>query len=98
MAAPGRQPGPGRRSTPGCGGMGGAQPLAVTMNGGACLIVDVDATRLQRRVDTRYLDVVADSLDEALALALQAKRERRALSVGVVGNAATVVPELLRRG
>jgi urocanate hydratase len=84
--------------TAGCGGMGGAQPLAVTMNGGACLIVDVDATRLQRRVETRYLDVVADSLDEALALAVQAKRERRALSVGVVGNAATVVPELVRRG
>jgi urocanate hydratase len=84
--------------TAGCGGMGGAQPLAVTMNGGACLIVDVDATRLQRRVDTRYLDVVADSLDEALALAVEAKRERRALSVGAVGNAATVVPELLRRG
>jgi urocanate hydratase len=84
--------------TAGCGGMGGAQPLAVTMNGGACLIVDVDATRLQRRVETRYLDVVADSLDEALALAVQAKREQRALSVGVVGNAATAVPELLRRG
>jgi urocanate hydratase len=84
--------------TGGCGGMGGAQPLAVTMNGGVCLIVDVDRTRLQRRVDTRYLDVVADSLDEAVATALAAKSERRALSVGVVGNAAEIFPELLRRG
>jgi urocanate hydratase len=84
--------------TAGCGGMGGAQPLAVTMNGGVCLVVDVDPTRLQRRVDTRYLDVVAGSLDEAIALAVAAKRERRALSVGVVGNAASVVPDLLRRG
>src|SRR5438477_5963916 len=84
--------------TAGCGGMGGAQPLAVTMNDGACLIVDVDAARLRRRVETRYLDVVADSLDEGLALAVAAKRERRPLSVGVVGNAASVVPELLRRG
>lgn len=84
--------------TGGCGGMGGAQPLAVTMNGGACLIVDVDKTRLDRRVQTRYLDVVADSLDHGIELALAAKRERRPLSVGVVGNAATVFPELLRRG
>jgi urocanate hydratase len=84
--------------TAGCGGMGGAQPLAVTMNGGACLIVDVDPARLQRRVETRYLDVVADSLDEGLSLAAAAKRDRKPLSVGVVGNAATVVPELLRRG
>ncbi|GAA1893287.1 urocanate hydratase [Asanoa iriomotensis] len=84
--------------TAGCGGMGGAQPLAVTMNGGACLIVDVDRSRLDRRVATRYLDVVADSLDEAVSLAVAAKAERRALSVGVVGNAATVFPELLRRG
>ncbi|MDG4820627.1 urocanate hydratase [Asanoa sp. WMMD1127] len=84
--------------TAGCGGMGGAQPLAVTMNGGACLIVDVDRSRLDRRVATRYLDVVAGSLDEAVDLAVAAKAERRALSVGVVGNAATVFPELLRRG
>jgi urocanate hydratase len=84
--------------TAGCGGMGGAQPLAVTMNGGACLIVDVDPARLQRRVSTRYLDTVASTVDEGVALALDAKRERRALSVGVVGNAAVVVPELLSRG
>jgi urocanate hydratase len=84
--------------TAGCGGMGGAQPLAVTMNGGVCLIVDVSFERLQRRLDTRYLDTIAASLDDAVGLAVGAKRERNALSVGVVGNAATVVPELLRRG
>ncbi|MEU4158127.1 urocanate hydratase [Actinoplanes sp. NPDC026670] len=84
--------------TGGCGGMGGAQPLAVTMNGGVCLIVDVDRTRLQRRVDTRYLDVIADSLDEAVSVALKAKTERKALSVGVVGNAAEVFPTLLANG
>ncbi|MEV0880447.1 urocanate hydratase [Micromonospora echinofusca] len=84
--------------TAGCGGMGGAQPLAVTMNGGVCLVVDVDRTRLDRRVHDRYLDEVADSLDDAVERALAAKRDRRALSVGVVGNAATVFPELLRRG
>ncbi|MBV1853980.1 urocanate hydratase [Catellatospora tritici] len=84
--------------TGGCGGMGGAQPLAVTMNGGACLIIDVDKTRLDRRVQQRYLDVVADSLDHGIELALAAKAERRPLSVGVVGNAATIFPELLRRG
>ncbi|ASW53856.1 urocanate hydratase [Plantactinospora sp. KBS50] len=84
--------------TAGCGGMGGAQPLAVTMNGGACLVVDVDRTRLERRLRDRYLDEVADSLDEALDRVLAARRDRRALSVGVVGNAATVFPELLVRG
>ena len=84
--------------TAGCGGMGGAQPLAVTMNGGACLIVDVDRSRLDRRVHDRYLDEVADSLDDAIERALAARRDRRALSVGVVGNAAAVFPELLRRG
>jgi urocanate hydratase len=84
--------------TGGCGGMGGAQPLAVTLNGGVCLVVDVDRARLERRVHDRYLDGVAADLDEAVATALAAKAERRALSVGVVGNSAAVVPELLRRG
>ncbi|MDM4722705.1 urocanate hydratase [Micromonospora sp. WMMA1363] len=84
--------------TGGCGGMGGAQPLAVTMNGGVCLVVDVDRARLERRAHDRYLDEIADSLDEAVERVLAAKRDRRALSVGVVGNAATVFPELLRRG
>lgn len=84
--------------TGGCGGMGGAQPLAVTMNGGVCLIVDVDRSRLRRRVDTRYLDVIADNLDQAVEAALAAKRDGRALSVGMAGNAALVFPELLARG
>ena len=84
--------------TGGCGGMGGAQPLAVTLNEGVCLIVDVDPARLQRRVEHRYLDEVADDLDDAVERALRAKEERRAWSVGVVGNAAAVFPELLRRG
>lgn len=84
--------------TAGCGGMGGAQPLAVTMNEGVCLIVDVDPTRLHKRVKDRYLDEVADDLDDAVRRCLAAKKERRPLSVGVVGNAAQVYPELLRRG
>jgi len=84
--------------TGGCGGMGGAQPLAVTLNGGVCLVVDVDAARLHRRVEHRYLDEVADDLDDAIERCLAAKRDRRALSVGLVGNAAVVFPELLVRG
>ena len=84
--------------TSGCGGMGGAQPLAVTMNGGACLVIDVDPARLHRRVQGRYLDLVASSLDDAVDQAVRAKQHRQALSIGVVGNAATLVPELLRRG
>ncbi|MFC7597249.1 urocanate hydratase [Terrabacter sp. GCM10028922] len=84
--------------TGGCGGMGGAQPLAVTLNDGACLVVDVDPARLQRRVEHRYLDEVAKDLDDAIEKSLAAKRERRGWSVGVVGNAAEVFPELLRRG
>ncbi|MCT1879332.1 urocanate hydratase [Kocuria rhizophila] len=83
--------------TGGCGGMGGAQPLAVTLNGGACLVVDVDETRLKRRQSKRYLDEVETDLDTALAKVMAAKSERRALSVGYVGNAADVFPELLRR-
>jgi len=84
--------------TGGCGGMGGAQPLAVTLNGGVCLVIDVDGTRLQRRVEHRYLDELAPSLDAALAICASAKKDRRAWSVGVVGNCAEVLPELLHRG
>ena len=84
--------------TGGCGGMGGAQPLAVTMNGGAVLVVDVDPTRLARRVEHGYLDEYTDHLDVAVARALAAKEAREPLSVGVVGNAATVFSELLARG
>jgi urocanate hydratase len=84
--------------TGGCGGMGGAQPLAVTMNDGVCLCVDVDPSRLQRRVDQRYLDEWTADLDAAVARVEAAKRDRVALSVGLVGNAATIFAELLRRG
>ncbi len=84
--------------TGGCGGMGGAQPLAVTLNDGAVLIVDVDADRIQRRVDHGYLDEMTHDLDDALERVLAAKAERRALSVGLVGNAATVFTEILERG
>ena len=81
--------------TGGCGGMGGAQPLAVTMNDGVCLIIDIDATRLQRRVETRYLDEIATDLDDAVRRCMDAKAARRPLSVGLVGNAAEVLPKLL---
>jgi urocanate hydratase len=84
--------------TSGAGGMGGAQPLAVTMNDGVCLCIDVDPTRLQRRVDQRYLDEWTDDLDAALERVLAAKKNRESLSVGLLGNAATLLPELLRRG
>ena len=84
--------------TAGLGGMGGAQPLAVTMNDGVALVVEVDPARIERRIKDRYLDESAASLDEALDKALAAKAEKRPLSVGVVGNAAEAFPELLRRG
>ena len=84
--------------TAGCGGMGGAQPLAVTMCEGVCLVIDIDPSRLHRRVADRYLDVVAPDLDTALELVLAAKGNRTALSVGLEGNAALLLPELLRRG
>ncbi len=83
--------------TGGCGGMGGAQPLAVTLNGGAVLIVDVDESRLRRREGKRYLQEVETDLDSAVAKVMAAKAEKRALSVGLVGNAAEVFEELLRR-
>jgi urocanate hydratase len=83
--------------TGGCGGMGGAQPLAVTLNGGAVLVVDVDRQHLERRVAKRYLHEIADDVDDAVRRVAAAKAERRALSVGLVGNAADVFPELLRR-
>jgi urocanate hydratase len=83
--------------TAGLGGMGGAQPLAVTMNGGVALCVEVDRSRAERRLATRYLDELADSVDDAIARCVSARDERRALSVGVVGNAAVVVPALLEQ-
>jgi urocanate hydratase len=84
--------------TAGLGGMGGAQPLAVTMNGGVALVVDVNSARLERRLAIGYLDEQADSLEDGLARAEHAARDRRALSIGVVGNAAEAFPALLARG
>ncbi|UKL01682.1 urocanate hydratase [Streptomyces sp. NBU3104] len=84
--------------TAGLGGMGGAQPLAVTMNDGVALCVEADPTRIARRLERRYLDVAADDLDHALRLATEARDARRPLSIGLAGNAAEVFPELLRRG
>ena len=84
--------------TAGLGGMGGAQPLAATMAGAAILCVEVDPARIERRLETRYLDRSTDSIDEALRLIAEAAGEKRALSVGLLGNAAEVVPELVRRG
>ncbi len=81
--------------TAGLGGMGGAQPLAVTMNDGVAICVDVDQSRITRRIEHRYLDVQADDLDHALELAVQARDERRGLSIGLLGNAAEVFPRLL---
>jgi urocanate hydratase len=84
--------------TAGLGGMGGAQPLAVTMNGGVAIVVEVDPSRIQRRLDTKYLDVSTNNIDDALALADAALQERRPISVGLLGNAAALYPEMVRRG
>jgi len=83
--------------TAGLGGMGGAQPLAVTLNGGVAVCVEVDEERIARRLEHRYLDVRARDLDHTLELASQARTEKKALSIGVLGNAAEIVPELVRR-
>ena len=84
--------------TAGLGGMGGAQPLAVTMNGGVCLAVDVDPERIRRRLETRYVDELAPTLDEAIARAIAAKAAGEAVSIAVVGNAAEVFPTILEQG
>ncbi|MFJ7853652.1 urocanate hydratase [Peribacillus frigoritolerans] len=83
--------------TAGLGGMGGAQPLAVTMNGGVCIGIDVDETRIDRRIETRYTDVKTDSLDEAIRLANEAKLAGKALSIGLIGNASDILPEMIAR-
>ena len=83
--------------TAGVGGMGGAQPLAVTMNDGVAICVDCDESRIDRRIAHRYLDTKADSLDDALKMAVDARDAKRPLSIGLVGNAAAVYPELLER-
>jgi urocanate hydratase len=81
--------------TAGLGGMGGAQPLAVTMNGGVAVVVEVDPDRMRRRLETRYLDVATDDLDDALVRAEAARAERHPLSIGLLGNAADVLPQLV---
>ncbi len=83
--------------TAGLGGMGGAQPLAVTMAGGVCIGIEVDETRIDRRIETRYTDVKTDSLDEAIRLAEEAKKEGKALSIGLIGNASDILPEMIAR-
>jgi urocanate hydratase len=84
--------------TAGLGGMGGAQPLAATMNGAATLCIEVDKARIEKRLTTAYLDEMSTDLDDTLKKLLAAKREKRAISIGLVGNAATILPELVRRG
>jgi len=84
--------------TAGLGGMGGAQPLAATLNGGAFLGIDADKSRIQKRLDTGYCDVMTESTDEALKLVLEAKEKKIAKSIGLVGNAGEVLPEILKRG
>ena len=84
--------------TAGLGGMGGAQPLAITMAGGVVIGIDVDRTRIEKRIETRYCDVVLESLDEAIKIAKEAKKEKKALSIGLVGNAAEVLPQMIKRG
>src|SRR3954471_3089534 len=81
--------------TAGLGGMGGAQPLAVTMNDGVVICIECDQARIQRRIDHRYLDVQADSLEHAVQLAIEARAARKPLSIGVLGNAAEMFPRLL---
>src|SRR5699024_2428479 len=83
--------------TAGLGGMGGAQPLAVTMNGGIAICVEVDGTRIQKRLDTKYLDTKTDSLEEALEMAEAARDKGEALSIGLLGNAAEIHHEILKR-
>lgn len=84
--------------TAGLGGMGGAQPLAVTMNEGVAIVVEVDPDRIKRRIETAYLDKMTDNLDEALKWAMEAKKKGEALSIGLLGNAADVFPEFVKRG
>jgi urocanate hydratase len=83
--------------TAGLGGMGGAQPLAATMNGAVCLCIEINKSRIEKRIETGYLDVYTDNIDEALDLVLKAKKNKEALSVGLLGNAADLLPEILRR-
>ena len=83
--------------TAGLGGMGGAQPLSATMNGAAFLGVEVDKARAQKRVDTGYLDYLTDNLDEALEKVMKAKKDGKALSVAIIGNAGEILPQILEK-
>ncbi|TNF76181.1 MAG: urocanate hydratase [Bacteroidetes bacterium] len=84
--------------TAGLGGMGGAQPLAITMNEGVCICVEVDRKRIERRLDTKYLDTMVENLDEAITMAQKAAEEKRPLSIGIPGNAAELLPEMIEKG
>ena len=78
--------------------MGGAQPLAVTLNEGVCIAIEVDPVRIKRRLETKYLDTSTESLDEAIQLAKEAKMEGKSLSIGLLGNAAEILPVMLEKG
>ena len=83
--------------TAGLGGMGGAQPLAVTMNEGVNITVEIDEDRVNKRLETKYLDMKCDSIDDAIKIALEAKKDKKAISIGLIGNAADIFPEFLNR-
>lgn len=83
--------------TAGLGGMGGAQPLAVTMNGGVCIAIEVDESRIDRRIETKYADVKVSNLDEAIEMAIKAKKDKKPLSIGLVGNAAEILPQMIEK-
>ena len=83
--------------TAGLGGMGGAQPLAITMNEGVCLAAEVEKWRIEKRLETHYIDVMVENIDEAISLAWQAKKDGQALSIGVVCNAVTLLERLLEK-
>jgi urocanate hydratase len=84
--------------TAGLGGMGGAQPLSVTLNDGVCIAIEMDRAKIQRRIDTRYLDKMTESLDEAIRLAVEAKNDGKSLSIGLLGNAAEILPQMISKG
>ncbi len=84
--------------TAGLGGMGGAQPLAVTLNEGVCIAIEIDETRIQRRLDTKYLDVMTDDVEKAIGMAKKAKEQGKALSIGLLGNAAEILPAMIQQG
>jgi urocanate hydratase len=84
--------------TAGLGGMGGAQPLAITMNGGICLAVEVDSTRVKKRLETGYVDMISTSLEDSISLILDAKKQKKPLSIGLIGNAAEIYPKIIKMG